>query len=97
MCVSTDHDLGLLYLCGVCGVRGVRGCCVTHWQVADTVVGTLENGLSVGERKRFTIGVELVTNPSVLFLGTWSLGEDSGGGGELCFAACLRHHTRPPL
>jgi hypothetical protein len=37
--------------------------------VADSLIGTTANGLSVGERKRFTIGVELVTNPSVLFLG----------------------------
>jgi ABC-type multidrug transport system ATPase subunit len=33
------------------------------------LVGSSDNGLPVGERKRYTIGVELVTNPSVLFLG----------------------------
>lgn len=37
--------------------------------VADTLVGASDGGLPVGEKKRYTIGVELVTNPSVLFLG----------------------------
>jgi ABC-type branched-subunit amino acid transport system ATPase component len=35
----------------------------------DEVANTLVMSLSVGEMKRYTIGVELVTNPSVLFLG----------------------------
>ena len=41
--------------------------------VADILVGDADTGLPVGEKKRYTIGVELVTNPSVLFLGpyTW--------------------------
>ena len=38
--------------------------------VADWLVGTEDTGIPRGERKRYTIGVELVTNPSVLFLGT---------------------------
>lgn len=37
---------------------------------ADLLVGPSDGGLPVGEKKRYTIGVELVTNPSVLFLGT---------------------------
>jgi ATP-binding cassette, subfamily G (WHITE), member 2, SNQ2 len=37
--------------------------------VADVLVGSNTSGLPVGEKKRYTIGVELVTNPSVLFLG----------------------------
>jgi ABC-type multidrug transport system ATPase subunit len=43
--------------------------------VADRVIGEEqdESGLLVGERKRVTIGVELVANPSVLFLGTRKL------------------------
>ena len=40
--------------------------------VADTMVGSPDSGLNVGERKRYTIGVELVANPSVLFLGQCS-------------------------
>ena len=41
--------------------------------VADWLVGMEETGIPRGERKRYTIGVELVTNPSVLFLGMWPL------------------------
>lgn len=37
--------------------------------VADWLVGSETSGIPRGERKRYTIGVELVTNPSVLFLG----------------------------
>ena len=34
--------------------------------LADTLVGTVGNGLSVEQRKRVTIGVELVAKPSIL-------------------------------
>jgi ABC-type multidrug transport system ATPase subunit len=34
--------------------------------VADWLIGDEVTGIPRGERKRFTIGVELVTNPSVL-------------------------------
>ena len=51
--------------------------------VADVLVGTGENGLPVGERKRYTIGVELVTNPSVLFLG------ECGNTDECCSGRCI--------
>ena len=37
--------------------------------VADVLVGSSDWGIPTGERKRYTIGVELVKNPSVLFLG----------------------------
>jgi len=36
---------------------------------ADTFVGsTIEKGISGGEKRRTTIGVELLTDPSVIFL-----------------------------
>ncbi|KAK4065047.1 uncharacterized protein Triagg1_8683 [Trichoderma aggressivum f. europaeum] len=34
--------------------------------LADTLIGTIGNGLSVEQRKRVTIGVELVSKPSIL-------------------------------
>lgn len=34
--------------------------------LADTLIGTVGNGLSVEQRKRLTIGVELVSKPSIL-------------------------------
>ncbi|RKO95995.1 hypothetical protein CAUPRSCDRAFT_2213, partial [Caulochytrium protostelioides] len=39
-------------------------------EIADAVVGTIEKGvgISVEERKRLTIGVELVSQPEILFL-----------------------------
>jgi len=36
---------------------------------ADTLVGsTLEKGISGGEKRRTTIGIELLTDPSIIFL-----------------------------
>jgi ATP-binding cassette subfamily G (WHITE) protein 2 (SNQ2) len=39
-------------------------------QLGDAIIGDLEsgNGISVEERKRLTIGMELVAKPHILFL-----------------------------
>ena len=40
-----------------------------RWQVADSLVASeTVRGVSGGERKRANIGVELIKNPSALFL-----------------------------
>ncbi len=39
--------------------------------------GSLVKGVSGGERKRCSIGVELITDPSLIFLGEPTTGLDS--------------------
>ena len=49
----------------------------------SAIVGTPgENGLSVEQRKRLTIAVELVANPSIVFM-------DEPTSGQCCWLTCL--------
>ena len=58
--------------------------------IADTMVGLPGSGLSVEQRKRLTIAVELVSNPSIVFAD-----EPTSGGlhGTALRVACSCHRT----
>ena len=56
-------------------------------KAADTVVGDAKaRGLSGGEKKRLSIGVELIASPRLIF----------ADGTQLLFAGPLRPHVGPP-
>ena len=59
--------------------------------IADTMVGLPGSGLSVEQRKRLTIAVELVSNPSIVFAD-----EPTSGGlhGTALRVACSCRRTR---
>jgi ABC-type multidrug transport system ATPase subunit len=73
----TDNDLDQLTQ-RVLNELGLNSC-------ADTIVGgALIKGISGGERKRTSVGVELVTKPALIFLDEPTSGLDSFSAVQLC-------------
>lgn len=59
--ITTDHEIDEL-ADRMLAELGLKDCADTH------IGGSLINGISGGERKRTSVGVELVTKPSLVFL-----------------------------
>jgi len=74
---TPDHDLDKL-TARMLTELGLDSC-------ADTIVGgALIKGISGGERKRTSVGVELVTKPALVFLDEPTSGLDSFSAVQLC-------------
>jgi len=74
---TTDHQLDKLT------TRMITELGLTH--CADTIVGgALIKGISGGERKRTSVGVELVVKPALVFLDEPTSGLDSFSAVQLC-------------
>lgn len=68
------------------GVAGVECCDLKHITSFDVhfQVGTeMTRGISGGERKRTNIGIELITDPSVIFLDEPTTGLDTHTASKL--------------
>lgn len=74
-CSKADQDRKVKELMSELGLVGVQ----------DTIVGSIvKKTISGGERKRTSIGVELITDPSVILLDEPTSGLDSFKAKKIC-------------